>query len=223
MPVSLRKNKYVHRSRISEAKFRELVRYFALDLEAQKISVLSRLNRNTVNRYLLLIRERIADYCNATSAFSLAIPVREGSDAPLPKGTGGEGFPLFGVIQLGERIYTESVPEGIKKGAQDLIRGRIEARDVINANGWRGYHGLLDLSRNRHYHILKSPNGGEDFTRPHAIDAFWSFSKMRLMKFHGVPESTLHLHLKECEFRFNHRRDDIYALVLKIIRERPLS
>jgi transposase len=46
------KNKYINRSRISEAKFRQFVKYFTLDLEAQKIAILTRLNRNTVNRYL---------------------------------------------------------------------------------------------------------------------------------------------------------------------------
>jgi len=47
-------NRYVKRSRISEAKFREFVRYFSLDLDAHKITFLTGLNRNTVNRYLLL-------------------------------------------------------------------------------------------------------------------------------------------------------------------------
>jgi transposase len=48
------KNKYVRRSRISEAKIRPLVRHFALDLEATKIAILTRMNRNTVNRYIHL-------------------------------------------------------------------------------------------------------------------------------------------------------------------------
>ncbi len=43
------KNRYVNRSKISEAKFRELVRYFAADLDASQIALLSSLNRNTVN------------------------------------------------------------------------------------------------------------------------------------------------------------------------------
>jgi transposase-like protein len=31
------------------------------------------------------------------------------------------------------------------------------------------------------------------------------------------------LHLKECEFRFNHRDEDLYHLLLKMFREKPLS
>jgi len=44
------KNKYVNRSKISEAKFRQVVKLFALDLTATQTAELTGLNRNTVNR-----------------------------------------------------------------------------------------------------------------------------------------------------------------------------
>jgi transposase-like protein len=43
-----------------------------------------------------------------------------------------------------------------------------------------------------------------------------------LIKFHGVPESTFYLHLKECEFRFNYRDKDLYKMLLKMFRKYPL-
>ena len=70
-------NKYIKRSRISEAKFREFIRYFSLDLDAHKIAFLTGLNRNTVNRYLLLIRKRIAEFCEQSSPFHGEIEVDE--------------------------------------------------------------------------------------------------------------------------------------------------
>ncbi|WP_245559224.1 transposase, partial [Chitiniphilus shinanonensis] len=71
------KNKYIRRSKISEAKFRELVRYFALDLDASQIAMLSGLNRNTVNRYLNGIRLRIAQTCEQESPLSGEVEVDE--------------------------------------------------------------------------------------------------------------------------------------------------
>ena len=71
------KNKYAKGSRISEAKFRDLAKYFSLDLEANKIEVLTRLNRNTVNRFLLLIRQRIADLCEQESHYKVETEVEE--------------------------------------------------------------------------------------------------------------------------------------------------
>jgi hypothetical protein len=70
-------NKYIKRSCISEAKFRHLLRLFTLDIDATNIAYLTRLNRNTINRYLHLIRDRIVDLCNQTSPFSGEIEVDE--------------------------------------------------------------------------------------------------------------------------------------------------
>lgn len=44
------KNRYANRSRISEAKFRQLVRLFALDLQATQIAILTGLNRKIINQ-----------------------------------------------------------------------------------------------------------------------------------------------------------------------------
>ena len=59
------KNKYAYRSKISEDKIRQIVKLFAVDLDASQIAEVTSLNRNTINRYLTAFRERIARYCEA--------------------------------------------------------------------------------------------------------------------------------------------------------------
>ena len=49
--VMTMKNKYYHRSRITEAKFREVLRYFCADLTAEQIVTFTHLNRNTIKKY----------------------------------------------------------------------------------------------------------------------------------------------------------------------------
>jgi len=103
-------NKYIRRSRISEAKFRELIQYFSLDLDAYKIAFLTGLNRNTVNRYLLLIRKRIAEFCEQSSPFSGEVEVDESYfGAKRLKGKRGRGAygktPVFGILQRGGKVY----------------------------------------------------------------------------------------------------------------------
>jgi len=45
------KNKHLKRSKISEVKFREIFRYFSLDIDAQTVAKLTGLNRNPpINR-----------------------------------------------------------------------------------------------------------------------------------------------------------------------------
>lgn len=56
------KNKNAKRAHISEHKFQQLVRLFSADLDASQIAPLTDLNRNTVNLYLMKIRQRLVSY-----------------------------------------------------------------------------------------------------------------------------------------------------------------
>ncbi len=76
------KDKYARRSRISKRKFRELIRYFAFDLHAIRIAELANLIRNSVNRYLLLLRLRLAEMCETQSPFRGVIEVDESYFGP---------------------------------------------------------------------------------------------------------------------------------------------
>jgi len=224
-----RRNKYTNRSRISEAKFRSLIKYFSLDLDAQRIAVLVHLNRNTVNRYLRLIRERIAQYCEQESPLQGEIEVDESYfGAKRIKGKRGRGAggktPVFGILERGGKVYTEIVPDCAKKTLQRIIRGKVKADSIIHSDHWRGYNGLVDMGYKKHYRV---DHGVNQFTRGkghiNGIESFWSFAKRRLEKFRGVPKSTFYLHLKECEFRFNHREQHIYIIMLNMIRKNPLN
>ena len=64
------KNKYIYRSRISEKKFREILKYFAQDIEATKIANLTGISRISINKMLKNIRILMAKECEKISKFS---------------------------------------------------------------------------------------------------------------------------------------------------------
>ena len=53
------KNKYIYHSKISEIKFRQIVKLFALDLTATQITELTGLNPKTVDSLVNKMRMRI--------------------------------------------------------------------------------------------------------------------------------------------------------------------
>ena len=59
--------------------------------------------------------------------------------------------------------------------------------------------------------------------RTDGIEGFWGYAKNRLVKYQGVPEEDLYLHLRECELRFDMRGRDMYRFMLRELRERPLN
>ncbi len=223
------KNRYSSRAKISERKFRELIRLFALDLTATQIAQITGLNRNTVNRYLRLIRERITEYCEADSPLKGEVEVDESYfGAKRVKGKRGRGTYgktiVFGILKRNDKVCTQIVPDCKKATLQAVIRGKVELESVIYSDGWKGYDGLVDVGYGKH---LRVDHGKDEFVRGRAhvngIESFWGYAKTRLSKFRGLSKKHFNLHLKECEFRLNHRRDDLYKILLKLLREKPLN
>ena len=64
------KNKYIYHSRISEKKFREILKYFAEDIEASKISNLTRISEATLCKIFREIRILMSKECEKISKFS---------------------------------------------------------------------------------------------------------------------------------------------------------
>lgn len=120
-------------------------------------------------------------------------------------------------------VYTEIVPDATKRTLQAIIRGRANIASVIHTDGWRGYEGLVDVGFDKH---LRVNHGNNEFARGsvhvNGIESFWSYAKRRLVKFNGVPRHTFYLHLKETEYRFNHRHANVYRALLSLLRANPL-
>ena len=222
------KNRYFFRSRISEAKFREIVRYFSVDLTALQAAELSGVNRNTINRIYRGLRERIAKACEDQRPMFGVVEVDESLfGAKRVKGKRGRGAygktTVFGIFERDGQVYTEIVPNSSKATLQGIIRGRVDVSTVINSDGWRGYNGLVDLG----YGHFRIDHSKDEFSRGgvhiNGIEGFWGFAKVRLAKFKGIPDSTFHLHLKEAEWRFNQRHSDKYKNLLSSLRKFPLN
>jgi transposase-like protein len=212
------------RAKISRAKFRQLIKLFALDLTATQITALTALNRNTVNRYLTLIRQAVAEYCQRESPFSGEVELDESYfGARRVRGKRGRGARgktiVFGIYKRNGRVYTEIVPNCKKASLQAIIRGKVDLTTTIHTDGFRSYDGIVHMGYQKHYRVQ---HGKDEFVRGNAhingIEGFWGIAKTRLVKFKGMHRSTFYLHLKECEFRFNHRAEDLYRLLLKITR-----
>ncbi len=192
-----------------------IIRYFAHDLPASKIAELSGISRPTINHLLLKLRTRIAQVCESSSPLSGEVEVDESYfgarrvRGKKGRGAGGKTI-VFGILERHGKVYTEIVPDASKKQLQSAIRGQVAVDSILHSDGWRGYNGLVDMGYKKHFRVH---HGEHEFARGNChingIESFWSYAKRRLAKFNGVPRQTFLLHLKECEFRFNHREEDL--------------
>ena len=149
------------RARISRAKFRQILRSFALDLTATQIAALTNLNRNTVNRYLTFIRQAVAEFCEHESPFTGEIELDEsyfGSRYVRGKrGRGALGKTIvFGIYKQNGKVYTEIVPNVRKDTLMQIVKGKVSLQSVIHTDGFRSYDGIVHLGYQKHYRILHS-------------------------------------------------------------------
>ena len=223
------KNKYVKRSKISEAKFRKIIMYFALELDSQKIATLTSLNRNTVNRYLGRIRSHIVELCEDQAS---GIPYRAPHRTDRPADTvhtpsssePPDSLPAFGIQSRKGHIYTEIMPNGLQQKLRRLSKSSPKSETFSVPKDWRHYDGIVDLKSRWHYRIPPTFKSTNAISGPHdTIEKFLSFARRRLTTLNRNGADQFNLLLKECEFRFNNRDENIYQLLLKRFREAPLS
>ena len=221
-------NRYYRRSKISERKMRRIIKYFALDLTASKTAEIVALTRPSVSRIFLKIRNRIAEEAERASPFGGTVEVDESYfGARRVRGKRGRGASgkqiVFGIFKRNGSVYTEIVPNCKAQTLQAIIRGHVAPETIIHSDGWRGYDGLVDVGYSKHFRVNHGDNQFADGANHiNGIESFWSFAKRRLQKFNGISQKTFYLHLKECEYRFNSRKHNLFRLLLKLLENNSL-
>jgi len=131
---------------------------------------------------------------------------------------------IFCLLKRGNEVYTEIVPDCKSATLQRIIKGKTGVDSVTHSDGWREYNGLVDFGYKKHFRVH---HGKNEFARGNShingIESFWGYAKNRLVKFKGMDKSMFNLHLKECEFRFNNRKQNLYRVLLGIFRKEPLK
>jgi len=226
------KNKYIYHSKISEAKFREILRLFLLDLTATQVAEITHVSRNTINVIFGKIRNRIFEISINSSPVKPEIEEFEADESYFGprrvRGKRGRGAAsktiVFGLYKRDGKVYTEIVSDVKSATLSAIIRGRADIKSVIHTDGWRGYDGLVDLGYEKHFRVHHGANEFSDGSGNHinGIESFWGYAKHRLTKFKGIPKDKFIFYLKETEFRFNNRGTDSYQFLLKDFRDFPL-
>lgn len=223
------KNKYIKRTHVSERKFKEIIKHFSADVPALTTAELINLNKNTVHQIYNKLRERLAELSlEENEPFHGEIEVDESYfGAKRIRGKRGRGargkIPVVGVLKRGGKVYTKVVKNCSREQILPILKGRILDESTVYTDGWKSYHGLI-YQGFQHYRIYHSKN---EFARGknhiNGIESFWGFTKTRMQKLRGIRKEKFVVHLKESEWRWNHRNENMYKILLKILAKKPLN
>lgn len=209
------KNRMLKGAHLSEHKCREIIHLFCEDLTATEIAHVTGVSRVTVNAYLKMIRVRLARFCD--EAFPLHfLP----SNHLLFKHT-PEALPMthyYGFACWNGLVFST----GLTDMDRDCLQNWQKEEKTVGLYNMNGLHAVADFSTWRLYR--KDP-GDKRAIRPAPddISGFWALTRSRLMKFRGLNRNTLYLHIKESEYRYNHRNEDMQLKLLQLIQAAPLQ
>ena len=222
------KNRCLHHAHISEVKFREVLKLFCADIPALTVAGLVGLSVQSTQRLYDRLRLRILQFAlEEARPFAGEVEIGESYfGARRVRGKRGRGAagktPVIGLLKRGGKVFTAIVENCSRQELMPIIKGQVLSESIVYTDGWKSYDGLV-LGGYKHHRIHHHEN---QFARGknhvNGIESFWSFTKLRVAKLRGIRSDFLLLHLKESEWRWNHRDSHLYRFLLKPLRSKPL-
>ena len=154
------------KSKLSEKKFREILKYFCFDETANKISIYTKISRNTINKIYDKIRQKIflAHIRQEEKSFGefeldesyVGAKRIRGKRIRGKRGRGAVGkTPVFGLLKRDGKVFVEIVKNCTREQLMPIIQGKILEGSTINTDGWKAYDGLI-LNGYTHHRVFHS-------------------------------------------------------------------
>jgi transposase len=165
-------------------------------------------------------RKLIAVYCNnEAKKLNGEIELDESYFGGKRKGNRGRGANnkaiVFGILERKGKIYTKIVENVSKETLMKEIENKTLKGSVFYTDGFKSYN---DLKQYGKHSIIKHHKDEFAKKKNHikGIEGFWSYAKEKFRKYHGIKKHNYPLYLKEMEFRFNHKNENLFNLLFDI-------
>jgi transposase len=123
---------------------------------------------------------------------------------------------VLGILQRNGKVRVFPVQGRSGAEVTRLVKEHTKPGSLYYTDDWHAYGSLAV----RGDHIVVRKEAGRPKGRSHinGIEGFWSYAKHWLYPYRGVPRKFFHIYLGEISFRFNHRDEDIFPLIYKLMK-----
>jgi len=121
--------------------------------------------------------------------------------------------PVFGILERHGHVQVTVVPDcsGATLLAQTLRL--VKRGSLVYTDKWKGYD-TLTFCGYRHLRVDHARRFSRGKVHVNGLEGFWAYAKGKLLKHHGVSPAKFPLYLYESQFRYNHRREDLFHLLI---------
>jgi transposase len=213
--------RWINQGNLTAGQWLRLIKLFELELSIRKIAQQLRLSYNAAYKAVHTIRAAIlAHSTDGDASLRGEVEVDESYFGGKRKGKRGRGaagkVPVFGILEREGRVFVEVLPSTRAKDVLALTVKKVRRGSIVYTDRYRSYDALMFCGY-RHLRV----DHGKYFSRGrvyiNGLEGFWSYAKERIMKYHGVSPRRFPYYLKELEFRYNHRKEDLFPLITKYL------
>ncbi|MDY0227013.1 MAG: transposase [Desulfomicrobium apsheronum] len=132
---------------------------------------------------------------------------------------GGARMPVFGIVERGPHVFADLIPEldgdSIIHFKMNFHLKTANLGKIIYTDRFKQYAALLvgGSHLSARYNIRHNDKG----LFIDSSKGFWSFSKDWFRRLKGISPRNFPLYIKELEFRYNHRNDDIFPILAEYL------
>lgn len=208
-----------------------LVEFFCLGVPAYRLRFQVPLDPKTVERWFRILREAIYQHqIRELDTLSGEIEMDEtmfGGRRPGKRGWGATGKHIvFGIYQRSTKVLTFMISSRSNQELIPIMTAYTKPGSLYYTDDWHAYTFL----KVRGNHVVISKDKGRPKGRNHinGIEGFWSYAKHWLYHYRGVPKNYFPLYLKEIEWRFNNRNQNLVKRLRKcltqpVVKERYIT
>ncbi len=206
-------------SRLTDAIKRRLLEFFVLSVPVYRMRFRVAASRPAMQRFFRLIKAVLAVEEECREPFHGGVECDEttfGWRRAGKRGWGAAGkIIVFGILQRNGTVRVFPVQGGKGSEVISLISMHTKPGSLYYTDDWHAYGSLA--VRGDRIVVRKEAERPKGRAHINGIEGFWGYAKHWLYPYRGVPGKTFHLFLGEVSFRFNHRNEDIFPLIYKLL------
>lgn len=210
-------------SRVPDDTWLWLVKLFELELTARQAAVQTGVSYPTALKAFTLVRCAIVAETEPTflrheveadeSYFGPRRPKRSRGH-PKSRGRGApHKTPVFGILERHGRVQVSVVPDCSAETLRDQTLRWVKRGTLVYTDRWAGYD-TLTFCGYRHLRLDHARHFSRGKVHINGLEGFWSYAKGKFVKHHGVSPEKFPLYLYEWQFRYNHRHQNLFDLLL---------
>ena len=213
--------RWINHGALSCRDWLRLIKLFELEVSTRKIAFQLGIAYGTALKAMTTLRMAIMAHADdAPQLLGGEVELDESYFGGRRKGKRGRGaagkVPVFGILERNGRVWAKALPNVKAHTVMGLTVTKVRRGSIVYTDKYQIYDSLMFCGY-RHLKIDHGKNFSRGRVYINGLEGFWSYAKERLIKHHGISPNRFPLYLKEQEFRYNHRDQDIYPILVKYL------